>query len=84
MSCTTSTLIKQWLLFGRLIRWHNSTIIKSYVLIKCLYNSVLKVPRSIVLSFEDDHFGRGYSWSVLTYVLNIVNGCPMGNGLGHA
>jgi len=30
--------------FSKLIRWHNSPIIKVYVLVKCMYNSTLDVP----------------------------------------
>jgi hypothetical protein len=45
--------------FGKLLRWHNSPRIKSYVLVKCLYTLAHEVPRSVLLSFGDDDTGQG-------------------------
>lgn len=54
--------------FGKLLRWHNSHRIKSYVLVKCIYKYVNDVPRSIVLTQDDESMGLGCSWIVLVYV----------------
>jgi hypothetical protein len=53
--------------FGKLLRWHNSPRIKSYVLVKCLYISASEV--SILLLFGDDNTGKGCSWSIPVYIL---------------
>jgi hypothetical protein len=45
--------------FGKLLHWHNSPRIKSYVLVKCLYRFFNDVPRSIVLSQGDDSSSLG-------------------------
>lgn len=68
--------------FRKLMRWHNGLHIKSYVLVKCLYSSIIDVPRSIVLSQGDEVTDLGCSWTIPTYVLNHDDGWQLGNPLG--
>jgi hypothetical protein len=65
--------------FGKIIRWHNSPNIKSFVLVKCMHNSAADVPRSIIFTRGEDHFGHGCSWSVPTFVLNTDLDWPHGD-----
>jgi hypothetical protein len=55
--------------FGRLVSWHNNPRKLGFVLVKCLYNSVNSVPRSLVLR-QGDRNGRAWCWSVPVYMLN--------------
>lgn len=63
--------------FGKLLRWHNSPRIKSYVLVKCLYISASEV--SILLLFGDDNTGKGCSWSIPVYILTPDDDWQLGN-----
>jgi hypothetical protein len=65
--------------FGKLLRWHNSPRIKSYVLVKCLYISAREVSRSVLLSFGDDNTGLGCSWYISIYFLTSDDGWQLGN-----
>jgi hypothetical protein len=59
--------------FGKLLRWHNSPKIKSYVLVKCLYIS------GALLSFGDDNTKRGCSWSIPIYIRTPDDDWQLGN-----
>jgi hypothetical protein len=55
--------------FGKLISWHNNPRAKGYVLVKCLYNDIDLVPRSLFFR-QGDRNGSSWGWGVPVYVLN--------------
>jgi hypothetical protein len=65
--------------FGKLLRWHNSPRIKSYVLVKCMYKSFNDVPRRIMLTQGEVSTGLGCSWTVLVYILTPEDNWRLGD-----
>jgi hypothetical protein len=55
--------------FGKLISWHNNPRARGFVLVKCLYNDVDTVLRSLFFR-QGDRNGESWGWGVPVYVLN--------------
>jgi hypothetical protein len=56
--------------FAKLVTWHNNMRSLGYVLVKCLYNDVQSVLRSLLVLRQGERNGTGWCWTVPVYVLN--------------
>lgn len=56
--------------FAKVLQWVGNLRDKARVLLEVLYDSVLSVPRSLVLRLGMEWGGEGRSWTVPVYVLN--------------
>lgn len=56
--------------FAKLLQWVDTPGDRARVMVECMYDSVLAVPRSLVLKLGVEWGGEGRSWTVPVYVLN--------------
>lgn len=57
-------------MFGKLVHWHSNERSKAYVWVKCLFDEVDSISRSLVIRQGFRMGGVGWSWTRPLYILN--------------
>lgn len=56
--------------FGRLLQWQGHVRDKARVMVECMCDNIIAIPRSLVLKIGVEWGGEGRSWTVSVYILS--------------